>query len=109
VAEVREADHESLEVIGVEEKPTQPKSSFAIMPLYVFVGSIFESLKKTQADRMGEIQLTDAIQGLLESGGTVQAINLRADDVRLDIGRPETYWEALEFSYRDAASKSVTV
>ena len=53
---------------------------------------------------MGEIQLTDAIQGLLDSGRKVQAISLRADDLRLDIGTPETYWEALELSYRNATS-----
>ena len=105
VAEVRESDTESHEVIGVEEKPARPKSRFAIMPLYVFMGSIFESLRRTKPDRLGEIQLTDAIQGILDSGGKVEAIILRPDDVRLDIGTPETYWEALEFSYRNATSK----
>jgi glucose-1-phosphate thymidylyltransferase len=61
VAEVRESDTESLQVIGVEEKPTRPKSKFAIMPLYVFTESVFESLRRTKPDRMDEIQLTDAI------------------------------------------------
>jgi UTP--glucose-1-phosphate uridylyltransferase len=104
VAEVRKSNAQILDVIGVEEKPQRPKTKFAIMPLYVFVGSIFESLKKTKRDRMGEIQLTDAIQGLLDAGRKVQAINLRRDDLRLDIGTPETYWEALELSYRNAKS-----
>jgi len=108
VAEVRRSDSETFQVIGLEEKPTRPKSKFAIMPLYVFVGSIFESLKKTKADGMGEIQLTDAIQKLLESGRKVQAVNLRSSDIRLDIGTPETYWQALELSYRSATS-SITV
>ena len=109
VAEVHGTDTESRQVIGVEEKPARPKSRFAIMPLYVFMGSVFESLRRTKPDRMGEIQLTDAIQGLLDSGRRVQAIILRPDDVRLDIGTPETYWEALEFSYRNATSKMMVV
>ena len=104
VAEVRDSNSASLQVIGVEEKPSKPRSKFAIMPLYVFVGSIFESLKRTKKDGVGEIQLTDAIQGLLNSGRKVQAIKLRPDDIRLDIGTPETYWEALERSYRNAKS-----
>jgi UTP--glucose-1-phosphate uridylyltransferase len=106
VAQVRESTDGYLEVVSVEEKPTKPKSNLAIMPLYVFIGSIFESLKKTEKDRIGEIQLTDAIQGLLDSGRNVQAIKLRPDDLRLDIGTPETYWEALELSYRNATSES---
>jgi UTP--glucose-1-phosphate uridylyltransferase len=109
VAQVRGTNGDSLEVVGVEEKPRQPKSKFAIMPLYVFVGTIFDALKKTKADRVGETQLTDAIQGLLNAGRRVQAVSLRPDDVRMDIGTPETYWEALELSYRNAKSSSIQV
>jgi len=109
VAEVRGTDLNALQVVRVEEKPKQPKSKFAIMPLYVFAGSIFDSLKRTQKDTRGEIQLTDAIQDLLNAGRRVQAVCLRANDVRLDIGTPETYWEALELSHRSAKSGSVTL
>ena len=91
-------------VVSVEEKPARPKSHLGIMPLYVFSRAIFKSLEKVKRDRSGEIQLTDAIQGLLDSGHTVQAISLRKNDLRLDIGTPETYWEALELSYRMAKS-----
>ena len=104
VTELRMSSIGHFQVTSVEEKPRKPRSKFAIMPLYVFGGSIFESLKKTKKDRMGEIQLTDAIQGLIDSGREVQAISLRPDDIRLDIGTPETYWEALELSYRNARS-----
>lgn len=104
VAEVRSSSSKPLRVLKVEEKPAKPKSNFAIMPLYIFNRTIFDSLRKTEKDSVGEIQLTDAIQGLLDSGSKVQAISLRADDLRLDIGTPETYWEALELSYRNATS-----
>lgn len=109
VAQVRESTDGCLEVVSVEEKPTKPKSNLAIMPIYVFIGSIFESLRRTEKDRKGEIQLTDAIQGLLDSGRNIQAIKLRPDDLRLDIGTPETYWEALELSYRNATSESSSI
>ncbi len=102
VAEIHRLSSKRIEVRGVEEKPKRPKSNLAIMPLYIFDAAIFESLKKTKKDRLGEIQLTGAIQGLIDSGRKVQAVNLRPDDLRLDIGTPETYWEALESSYRNA-------
>lgn len=108
VAEVR-ASSTGQQVLGVEEKPTHPKSNLAIMPLYIFNGTIFESLRKTKRDQLGEIQLTDAIQGLLDSGHNVQAVSLQPEDLRLDIGTPETYWEALEMSYRNATAKTGSV
>jgi len=75
------------------------------MPLYVFNPIIFEALKSTRPGKGGEIQLTDGIRRLVEAGHRVQAIKLREDDVRLDIGTPETYWEALKLSHRHALSK----
>jgi dTDP-glucose pyrophosphorylase len=56
-------------------------------------------------DGGGEVQLTDAIQELIDRGHRVRAIKLRDDDIRLDIGTPETYWEALELSHRYALSR----
>jgi len=50
----------------------------------------------------GEVQLTDAVQGLIDRGHGVRAIKLRDDEIRLDIGTPETYLEALELSHRYA-------
>jgi len=102
VAEVHGTDKNALQVVRVEEKPKHPKSKFAIVPVYIFTESIFDSLRKTKTDRKGEIQLTDGIQTLLDSGGRVQAVCLRPHDVRLDIGMPETYWKALEISYHNA-------
>ncbi len=94
-----------LEVASVIEKPARPRSRLAIMPLYVFNKSIFHALRTTTPDKKGEIQLTDGIQNLVKAGRRVQAVKLRLDDVRLDIGTPENYWEALRLSYRHAFRK----
>jgi UTP--glucose-1-phosphate uridylyltransferase len=105
VAELIGKANETLDVKRVVEKPAQPASNHAIMPLYIFEAEIFEALKATTPGKGGEIQLTDAIQRLIDTKHTVQAIKLRPDDVRLDIGTPETYWEAIELSYRHALTK----
>jgi len=106
VAEVIEESDRSLSVRRVVEKPSEPASKLAIMPLYLFNSTIFEALGSTQADENGELQLTDAMQKLIENGHTVHAIKLRQDDTRLDIGTPETYWKALELSHRHALCKA---
>jgi UTP--glucose-1-phosphate uridylyltransferase len=89
----------------VIEKPKHPASNLAIMPIYVFSPSIFEALKSTPPGTGGEIQLTDGIQNLIDQGRQVGALKLSNEDIRLDIGTPETYWEALQISFKEASRK----
>ncbi len=86
-------------VLRVVEKPKELISDKAIMPFYVFNPVIMDVLKELKPGVGGEIQLTDAIQGLIEMGRKVKAVFLRDDELRLDIGTPETYWEAIKLSY----------
>jgi UTP--glucose-1-phosphate uridylyltransferase len=104
VAEIEASETDILNVKRVVEKPVKPATNLAIMPLYVFNPTIFQALRVTLPDSRGEVQLTDAIQRLIEGGHSVRAIRLGRDDIRLDIGTPETYWEALELSHRYALS-----
>ena len=86
-------------VIKAVEKPDKPPTDLAIMPIYIFRPVIFKALRETLPGWGGEIQLTDAIQKLVNWELRVHAIELESNDVRLDIGTVETYWEALELSY----------
>lgn len=99
VEEKVEAGNE-YDVLKVIEKPVYPPSNLAIMPHYVFKSEIIDSLEGLEPGFGGEIQLTDAIQRLIDSGHKVSGISLRGDELRLDIGTPETYWDALKYSYR---------
>jgi UTP--glucose-1-phosphate uridylyltransferase len=88
-----------LRVKGVIEKPEQPPSKLAIMPLYVFDPVVLKALKIIKPGPRGEIELTDAIQKIIDWGFEVRAVKLRESDKVLDIGTPETYREALMLSY----------
>jgi UTP--glucose-1-phosphate uridylyltransferase len=70
------------------------------MPIYVFHPVIFKALEQTPPGRGGEVQLTDGIQRLISWGLRVYAVKLREEDVRLDIGNPEGYWEAVKTSFK---------
>ncbi len=107
VADVTSSQELGLLVQSVVEKPDKPTSNLAIMPLYIFKPIIFKALASTKPGKGGEIQLTDAIQKLIEWGHKVHAIKLRSDDLRLDIGTPETYWEAQKLSYEYYSRKKV--
>jgi UTP--glucose-1-phosphate uridylyltransferase len=100
IIEADEIENGVYRVNAAVEKPEKPPTNLAIMPVYVFHPVIFKALEKTQPGKGGEIQLTDGIQKLIEWGLNVYAVKLNKDQIRLDIGSPETYWEALSLSYK---------
>ena len=99
VPQIKKISNTLFEVQGVEEKPSKPKSNYAIMPLYYFKPIIFKYLKKIRKGKGGEYQLTDAIQKLIEDGGKVVAIQLLQTEKEIDIGTPELYKKSLDFTY----------
>lgn len=104
VAEVEELGG-GYKVKRVVEKPEEPATNLALMPVYAFRPIIFRALRETKPGKGGEIQLTDGIQKLIDWGLKVHATKLGPSDVRFDIGTIETYWKALELSYRHAQGK----
>lgn len=89
-----------LKITGVEEKPDRPKTNLAIMPVYIFDPIIFRMLESTPVGKGGEIQLTDGIKRIVESKSyAAVASKLLRSDIWLDVGTPETYWEAQSATY----------
>jgi len=82
----------------IVEKPKTPPSNVVAAAIYIFDPAIFESLEKVSC-RSGEKELTDAIQKLVEQGRSVYAVELTAEEERLDIGTSEAYKLALDRSY----------
>lgn len=83
----------------IEEKPEKPRSRLAVLPLYFFKPVLFEALAITKPGKGGEIQLTDGIQRLIDWGLPVYGLRLVNGQV-MDVGTPESYWDALNLSYR---------
>jgi len=105
VVDAEEIEKGVYQVKAAIEKPERPPSNLAIMAIYIFDPVIFKALEKTMPGRGGEIQLTDAIQKLVDWKLNVYAVSLSPHDVRLDIGTPETYWEALSLSHRHVCNE----
>ena len=94
VAVINQTKNKTI-VTNVEEKPKNPKSNFAIVALYRFRPSIFKALKEIRNDQK-ELQLTDAIQKLIDFGGNVSAILLDKNDPVIDIGTADSYLETIK-------------
>ncbi|MEM0457231.1 MAG: sugar phosphate nucleotidyltransferase [Nitrososphaerota archaeon] len=99
VIEGKEVSEGVILVESLEEKPEKPRTNLAIMPVYIFDPVIFKALEIIKPGKGGEIQLTDAIQKLVDWGLKVYAVKLKQDEQRLDIGTPQTCWESLMLSY----------
>jgi len=67
---VAELDEEGR-VVKLTEKPAHPKSDLALVGVYMFDEHIFEAAKAIKPSKRGELEITDAIQWLLDQGFTV--------------------------------------
>ena len=83
----------SLLVKNVEEKPQKPKSNLSIIALYKFRPSIFSALRDIKHGQK-ELQLTDAIQKLIDRGGKINAILMDKNERIIDVGTAESYLDS---------------
>ena len=75
------------EITGVVEKPAEPPTNLVMTGFYTFTPAIFHACHLVQPSSRGEYEITDAVNLLLQSGRTIDAI--RMDGWRVDVGYPE--------------------
>ncbi|MDY2991435.1 MAG: glucose-1-phosphate thymidylyltransferase RfbA [Hornefia butyriciproducens] len=87
---------ESHNVISIEEKPENPKSSFAVPGLYFYDNDVVRIAKEIRPSARGELEITSVNNAYLEAG-RLKVILMGRGMAWLDTGTPEGMLKAAQF------------
>jgi len=59
---------EGKRVLRIEEKPSQPKSEFAVIGIYLYDAQVFDIIRTLKPSGRGELEITDVNNAYIERG-----------------------------------------
>jgi UTP--glucose-1-phosphate uridylyltransferase len=99
-----QVDKDLLKVSAMVEKPSvdEAPSTLAVIGRYLLSPEIFTHLQATEPGAGGEIQLTDALNALAQSG---KLLAYRFAGLRFDCGSIDGFVEATQYYYENVVNK----
>ncbi len=87
---------ENMRAVSVEEKPSEPKSNYAVVGLYFYDNDVVEIAKNVQPSERGELEITSINDTYLRRG-KLKVTTLDDGDVWLDTGTIDSLSDATDF------------
>lgn len=96
------------EAISLEEKPAQPRSSYAVPGLYFYDNQVVDIAAKLKPSQRGELEITDVNRAYLERG-QLHVERLGREFTWMDAGTHASLLEASQFVYITEMEQGVKI
>mgnify|MGYP002621440305 FL=1 len=84
-------------IVGIEEKPADPKSNYCVTGIYMYDSNVFDYIRTLKPSGRGELEITDVNNHYIKSGKMTFSI---LDGWWTDAGTPDSYKIANELAYK---------
>lgn len=91
------AELEGDNIVGIEEKPENPKSEYAVTGIYMYDSEVFDLIKTLEPSGRGELEITDVNNHYIRKGAMKFSV---LDGWWTDAGTPLSYKLANELAYK---------
>lgn len=91
------AELEGDRIIGIEEKPDDPKSDYAVTGIYMYDPQVFDLIKHLKPSSRGELEITDVNNHYIKNGTMKYSI---LDGWWTDAGTPDSYKVANNLAHK---------
>lgn len=91
------AELQGEKIVGIEEKPGQPKSDYAVTGIYMYDAGVFDLIKTLKPSGRGELEITDVNNHYIQRGQMRYSV---LEGWWTDAGTPESYKIANQLAYK---------